>query len=243
MKIPHPQWTNQEGLECDAHHDTPGRRLADAILVTAEICGQALSPAAAEMLADDLADFDETVILAALARCRMELQGSLKMPEILARISDGRPDADEAWAMLPQSELSSVVWTDEMAKAWGIAMPLLEIADVSNARTTFREGYDKAVLEARLRHEPPRWTPSFGSDVADRERALLDALRKRRLSAAHVAQLLPPASQSMNEEEAMVQVKTKTRIEQRDFAGNCCQPNHYHFRSNITESNRFEGIR
>jgi len=127
MKIHYPQWTSQDGLECSVYHD--GCELVEAILVTAEICGRILSPAAAETLAGDLADFDEAVILDALARCRMELQGPLRISEILSRIRDGRPDADEAWAMMPQDELASVVWTDEMAKAWGIVMPLLEAGD------------------------------------------------------------------------------------------------------------------
>lgn len=209
MKIRYPQWTNQDGLECSAYHDTLGCGLIEAILVTAEICGQAMSPTAAKALTCDLADFDEAVILDALTRCRMELQGPLRMPEILARINDGRPNADEAWAMVPQNELASVVWTDEMAKAWGIAMPLLEAGDVSNARTTFREVYDKAVLEARIRHDPPHWTPSLGRDIADRERTLLDALHRHRLSAAHVAQLLPSTGISIDAEEVIAQVKIK----------------------------------
>ena len=205
MKTHYPQWTSQDGLECGTRYDTPDYRLTDVISITAEVCGQALSPAAAEVLARDLADFDEAAILAALARCRMELRGPLKVSDILARISDGRPDADEAWAMMPQSELASVVWTDEMAKAWGVALPLLEAEDVGNARVAFREVYDKAVLEARLRQELPHWTPSLGRDVAERECALLDALRKRRLSVAHVAQLLPSTNLPMSAEETMEQ--------------------------------------
>ena len=209
MKTHYPQWTSQDGLECGARYATPNRRLTDAISITAEVCGQALSPAAAEVLAEDLADFDEALILAALARCRMELQGPLKISDILARISDGRPDTDEAWAMLPQNEWASVVWTDEMAKAWGVATPLLEAGDAGNARAAFREVYDKAVLEARIRHEPPHWTPSLGRDVAERERTLLDALCKHRLSAAHVAQLLLSTSASMGAEKTVEQVNIK----------------------------------
>jgi len=207
MKIHYPQWTSQDGLECSVYHD--GCELVEAILVTAEICGRILSPAAAETLAGDLADFDEAVILDALARCRMELQGPLRISEILSRIRDGRPDADEAWAMMPQDELASVVWTDEMAKAWGIVMPLLEAGDTGTARKTFLEVYDKAVLEARIRHDPPRWTPSLGRDVADRERMLLDALHKRRLSPAHVAQLLPSTRISADAEEMTAQAGIK----------------------------------
>src|SRR5438132_5158372 len=106
MKMRYPEPTNFCLGTC---REAPGRKLVEGIAVTAEICGQALSPVAAEMLAGDLSDFDEAVILAALARCRIELQGPLKISEILARIDDGRPGADEAWAMMPKSELASVV--------------------------------------------------------------------------------------------------------------------------------------
>lgn len=201
MKTYYSHWTNSDAFIPGTHRETPDSALAAAISLTAEVCGQALSPAAAEILAGDLGDFNESVIMAALARCRMELQGPMKVSDILARIADGRPDMDEAWAMIPPSEHASVVWTDEMAQAWGAVLPLLNAGDVSGARAAFRETYAKAVLEARIRREPAHWTPSLGSDVADRERALLDALRKRRLSIKHVKQLLPYGTVTIGTEE------------------------------------------
>lgn len=207
MKIDYLESTGPETFSAGTHREAPGRALIEAISLTAEICGQALSPAAAEMLAEDLADFNEGAILAALARCRMELQGPLKMTEILARIDDGRPDADQAWAMMPMSELASVVWTDEMAQAWGISLPLLNAGDAGGARAAFRDVYAKAVLEARIRRRPVHWVPSLGSDVAGRERALLDAVRKGRLSAAHARQLLPAGIASAGAEELVARVK------------------------------------
>ncbi len=183
--------------------------LIEAISLTAEVCGQILSPAAAELLAADLGDFDESVVLAALARCRKELQGPLKLHDILAHIDDGRPDADEAWAMMPMSELASVVWTDEMAQAWGVALPMLNAGDTGGARIAFRDAYTKSVLEARIRHAPPCWMPSLGSDVSSRRRVLLEALEKRRLSAAHVEQLLPVGAATADAEEIMARLEIK----------------------------------
>jgi hypothetical protein len=210
MKIRYPQPINSDTFDLGPRRDTSDRALINAIVLTTEVCGKALSPAAAEMLAADLSDFSETVILAALTRCRMELHGQLKVSDILARIDDGRPDADEAWAMMPKNELASVVWTDEMVQAWGIALPLLVSGDVASARKEFCAIYAKAVLEARIRREPAHWVPSLGSDVAGREGVLLEAVRKRRLTAAHVEQLLPAASTSSATEEIIAQVKLKS---------------------------------
>ncbi|WP_157691723.1 hypothetical protein [Noviherbaspirillum autotrophicum] len=209
MKIHYPQWSNQSSVGPIARREAKRAVLVQAISLTAEVCGQTLSAAAADMLASDLGDFDEEKVLAALARCRMELQGPLKMSDILTRIDDGRPDADEAWAMMPRSELASVVWTDEMAMAWGTVLPLLNVGDAGGARSAFRDTYAKAVLDARIRREPPHWTPSLGNDPAGRERALLEAVDKKRLSASHVEQLLPKRSITRSAQEIIAQVRIK----------------------------------
>ncbi len=209
MKMRYSHLADQDAFEAGMHRATPGRELVEAIALTSELCGMVLSPAAAEMLARDLADFNENAVLEALGRCRMELQGALKMADILARLDDGRPGVEEAWAMMPKTELASVVWTDEMAQAWGIASPLLNNGDAIGARMAFREIYAKAVLDARIRRAPVRWMPSLGSDVASRESVLLEALQKKRLTAAHVAHLLPSRAVSREIQEILAQLKLK----------------------------------
>jgi hypothetical protein len=209
IKMRYPHLTDQDAFDAGMHRATPGHALVEAITLTSELCGLVLSPAAAEMLARDLADFNENAVLAALGRCRMELQGALKMADILARLADGRPDVEQAWAMMPQTELASVVWTDEMAQAWGIAAPLLNNGDMIGARMAFREVYAKAVLDARIKRSPVRWIPSLGNDVASRESVLLEALQKGRLSAAHVAHLLPSGAVSRDMQEILAQLKLK----------------------------------
>lgn len=188
-KIHYPQWKPQAG---SASLGGQGERdkLVDVILLTAEACGQPLSPAAAEMLADDLSYFDDAAIFTALARCRFELDGPLRIVEVLSRIDDGRPDADEAWSMMPADEHDSIVWTDEMAQAWGVAQAFLNAGDIAAAQTAFRKAYEKLVLEARIRREAPRWMPSLGLDVSGRERALRDAVKKGRATAAQAEPLL-----------------------------------------------------
>lgn len=204
------QFANPADFNRGMRGEASASALTKAISLTAEVCGKPLSQAAAEMLAHDLADFNEAAILAALARCRMELQGLLKMSDILARIDDGRPDTEEAWRLLPRSELASVVWTDEMAQAWGIALPLLSAGDTEGARKVFCEAYAKAVLDARIRQEPVHWVPSLGSDVAGRASALRDAVRKHRLSAAYAEELLPADAASTDVENIRAQAKLKS---------------------------------
>jgi len=208
MTMRYPQPSNPKNAAgSGVHRDAPSAALVEAISLTAEVCGLALSPAAAEMLARDLAGFDERLLMAALARCRMELRGTLRLPDILARIEDGRPSVEEAWATMPKTELASVVWTDEMAFAWGVASPRLAKGDIVGARQAFREAYSKAVLDARIQREPVRWVPSLGSDVASRESVLREAVQKRRLTPAHLEQLLPSGPVSPEMQEIFKQLK------------------------------------
>lgn len=162
-----------------------------ALAVTAELTGTSLSPEAAKILASDLEPYPETQVLRALSRCRQELRGRMTLVDVLTRLEDGRPGVEEAWAMAPRDEYQTVVWTDEMAEAWGVARPLLATDEVG-ARMTFREVYTKLILTARREHRPPRWFPSLGLDVLGREAPLREAVEKKRLTAAYVEKLLPP---------------------------------------------------
>lgn len=165
-------------------------KVLEAIAVTAELCGRMFSPAAALMFAQDLAGFPDNAVLAALTRCRKEVRGMLTIQDVVSRIDDGRPGVEEAWAMIPRDEASSVVWTEEMAQAYGTASLLLDEGDRIGARMAFKEAYAKLVAEARDRKHPPKWTPSLGGDVAGRQLALIDAVRANRLPMAHAMLLM-----------------------------------------------------
>lgn len=208
-KIHYPQRkkpSGSTGFQREAGRDS----LEGLISLTAEICGRPLSSPAVEMLADDLRVFDDAVIQSALARCRLELRGPLCMSDILARIDDGRPDAQEAWAMMPADEHDSVVWTKEMAQAWGIALPLLNAGDAAGAQSVFLNAYEKLVLEARIRREPPRWTPSLGLDISGRGMALREAVIKGRATLAQAEQLLGHRLDVPAEEAGLVQENLKS---------------------------------
>lgn len=156
--------------------------LQDAIAATAELCGAPLSKPALAMLALDLDAYPPPAVMAALRRCRMEHRGRLTAEAVISRIDDGRPGPEEAWAMIPRDEDGSVVWTDDMAAAYGVAAPLLAQGEPIAARMAFLEHYRAAVAKARLDGIPVRWWPSFGRNVMDRERALTDAADKGRIS-------------------------------------------------------------
>lgn len=171
--------------------DDPIDSLIDGLAVTAELTGTELSKAAVKVMALDLAAYPLPQVLGALTRCRRELKGRLTVAAVIERLDDGRPGPNEAWAMIPQDEEGSVVWTEEMAQAFGIAAPLISQDQIIAARSAFIEAYQARVATARADRVPPKWTPSLGHDVSGRETALRDAEQKGRLTRDHVALLLP----------------------------------------------------
>lgn len=169
------------------------KELIQAIAATAELCGAKLSEGAARMLLADLAAFQEDHVMAALSRVRKNGK-RFSLSAITDEMSevDGRPGVEQAWAMIPQNENTSVVWTDEMAMAHGVIYDLLNQGDKVAARMAFKEAYGKAVTDAREQGIPVRWTPSFGDDMLGRQQALIDAVNKKRLGVEHAMRLLPP---------------------------------------------------
>lgn len=166
-------------------------RLLEAIAVTAELCGKVFSPGAARQFAADLTAYPEAQVFAALERCRREVRGVLTLADVISRLDDGRPTADEAWAMMPRDESQSVVWTDEMAVAFGLAMPLLASGDQVAARFAFRDCYSHVVTLARAERREPQWRLSPGTDPLGREAAIRDAVGKKRLTVGQAMSLLP----------------------------------------------------
>lgn len=171
--------------------------LLEALAVTAELTGTELSEAAARAMVADLQAYPAQQVLVALTRCRRELKGRLTIAAVLERLDDGRPGPNEAWAMIPQDEAGSVVWTQEMAEAFGVAAPLLREGQVIAARSAFIEYYDRAIAQARAEIRPPRWFPSLGHDPKQRAVAIEHAVVKGRLTAERANQLLPTREQNV----------------------------------------------
>lgn len=165
--------------------------LIQALAATAELCGTNLSEAAAKLMISDLSEYDEGAVLQALSKCRRELKGRLTLAEIVSRIDDGRPGAEEAWAVLPFDEATSVVWTNEMSEAFWVARPLIDAGEKIAARMAFKEAYLRLVAEAREHRVPVKWTVSLGHDKAGRQPILAASVEKGRITASHARNLIP----------------------------------------------------
>lgn len=163
-----------------------------AVAVTAELTGTEITEMAAKVFAMDLAEYPKAAVMTALTRCRRELKGRLTLADVLNRVAemDGRPSADEAWAMMPMDEAATVVWTDEMAAAWGVALPMVDTDKVA-ARMAFKAAYQKGVDEARQTLRPVKWRASLGHDKAGREPVIRQSVQQGRLSRDQALKHLP----------------------------------------------------
>lgn len=164
--------------------------------LTAELYGKTLSEAGATMLAADLSRFTPAQVIASLAKCRQELRTFPTVADISARVDDGRPGVEEAWAMVPKDEVGSVVWNDEIAEAFGVARAILVDGDLVAARMAFKEVYTRLLAEARARGRPPKWWPSLGQDKSGRERAVAEAVERGRIAQADAVGLIGYAPSS-----------------------------------------------
>lgn len=169
----------------------PSSDLIKAVAVTAELCGRTFSPEAAAVFVGDLEQYPERAVIQALGKCRREVRGFLTVADVVSRIDDGRPGAEEAWSLMPFDEAQSVVWSDEMAAAFGVCGPLLEQGDRVAARMAFKEAYSRLVNAARDAGVAVRWTPSLGHDAGGREAALLAAVDRGQLTLEHARALEP----------------------------------------------------
>jgi hypothetical protein len=163
--------------------------VGQVLKLMAQISGREFSPAAANLLLGDLSEYPPDDVLRALNRCRRELRTFPSLADIIERIDDGRPGPEEAWALLPQSEDETCVWTDEMREAYGVARTLLD--NPVQARLAFVETYRKAIADARANRIPVRWSASMGHDPQQRARAIKQAVEQGRLTQAQSAALLP----------------------------------------------------
>lgn len=200
------------------------RKLLEAIAATAELIGREISPAAAVVMAKDLEEYPQEIAIQAMANLRREKTARFSTGSVIEQIEklrpDGRPGADEAWAMIPRDESASVVWTQEMAEAYGISLPLLNEGDQVASRMAFREAYARIVEANKLAGVKPVWQPSLGHDKECRDAVLANAVRFGRLTSDHAIGLLPtekvaPMLQAAGEEELALEYKMPSQEEVR----------------------------
>ena len=169
--------------------------LIKAIAVTAELMGTDWSETAARGVAEELAQYPLESVKVSLSRCRKELKSKLSLMDILDRLPGGHPGPEEAWATIAKAmsdESRTLVWSDEMREAYGVARGCSE--DEVAARMAFKETYTRAVSEARGAGRKPSWSVSKGTDKADQERAILEGVKQGRLMLEYAQRLLPHAT-------------------------------------------------
>lgn len=182
--------------------------LLKALAVTAEVCGASISNAAAQVFVAELSLYPEHTVFAALRRLNREHKGQLTLASIIERIDDGRPSADEAWAMVPRAEHDTAVLTSETLEALKAAQPLLNEGDQIAARMAFKAAYARVVAKAKDEGRGPAWIASLGWDGAGRVGPLADAVEQGKLTAAMALGLV-----SGSEREALaVAVKVQDAI-------------------------------
>lgn len=154
--------------------------LYQALIVTYELMNQPMTDLALVALADDLKSYPLENVLVALRRCRSELK-ALRLTDILDRLPGGHPGPEEAWSLVNRAlanEQVSIVWTDPMREAMGVARNLS--SDPVAARMAFKETYVRLVSEARAVKAPVQWSVSLGYDPVLREQAQLEAVNRNR---------------------------------------------------------------
>lgn len=164
--------------------------IAQALTVCAEIIGTDLTVGAARVMVDDLSRYPHRQVMGALTRCRREVRNRLTLADVIERLDDGRPGPQEAWAIVAPTlhdEGPTIVWTDEMSSAFGVAHMC---DDAVAARMAFLEAYRTNCQRARDDGLAVRWTPSLGHDKGGRDGPLLAAVAAGKLAAAHAGQFL-----------------------------------------------------
>jgi hypothetical protein len=165
--------------------------IVKTLAVVYEVSGTEASPAAAEFILKQLEGFPARGVLAALVTCAAECRFKLTLADVVSRIDDGRPGAEQAWSLFPKNEEDAGVVTEEMSIAWGVAAPLY-LSDKIGARMAFKESYERAVREARANAKSPVWRITAGFDKAATEGAAIEALRKGLVSPDAALQFVPP---------------------------------------------------
>lgn len=178
--------------------------VVELVYATAEVLGHELRPAAAVLMADDLAGYPFEEIRRALARCRAELHGKLTLAAIIDRLPSANAHLlpNEAWALALRSmdEHETVVWTPQIARALGVAKPVLTGGDQIGGRMAFLAAYERELEAAKAEGRQPQWQVSLGHDQQRRQIVLSDAVSAGKLPAPDVAHLLPPPEKPLTEE-------------------------------------------
>lgn len=155
---------------------------------------------------DVLEPFPMEVVRASMLAYRDENGEFAPVPAGIAKrckVMDGRPSADEAWAisLTSRDEADTVVWTAEMAEAFGLCRSILDMGDEVGARRAFIDAYNRLVTVARQDGVPAKWSVSQGWDMRKREAAITRAQTAGLLPAPVVREMIPYGGQAGVQQE------------------------------------------
>lgn len=185
--------------------------LTELVKATYATVGQDSTDLQLAMVVDELSGYPMADVLASLTRCRRELR-KLTLADILDRLPGGHPGPEEAWGIVSTGltrnartlvEDATIVWTNEMRAAYGIAAALAD--DLVAARMAFKETYTRIVSEARAQRLTPAWSVSLGNYIHGREGAVLEAVQKGRLTLDHARRLVPALPEPSRDALAIVE--------------------------------------
>jgi hypothetical protein len=180
------------------------------------ISGGAKSLFFAAMASYSLAQFRAALSAHCLDRARGRF--TPKPADIIEQIeasalNDGRPGAEEAWAiaLTSRDEADTVVWTAECAAAFSVCGPVLGLGDEVGARMAFKDAYGRLVAAARADRRPAAWSVSAGWDTLRRNAALLRAVTAGLLPAPVAPLLAAPEGQGADDRarEQLAEIKRR----------------------------------
>lgn len=167
----------------------------NSLFVSLDMMGQSMSEQAVEMMATELYRYDFNAVQNAIKKCTRECKYRINLAEIVSRIDDGRPSAEEAWQeVYTLSEHDSKVMTREQQIAFcsvSYALQEATTTDLINCKRAFVEKYNKLCEQAKADAEPVKYVMSMGSDSDGRKAAAVDAVAQGKLTQERAVAMLP----------------------------------------------------
>ncbi|TSJ92132.1 hypothetical protein FPQ14_02455 [Gilliamella apicola] len=122
---------------------------------------------------------------------------------------------DEAWsiAILASDETNTVVWTNEIAKAWSQAEIVYCNGDKIGARRTFIEAYERLVNESMMYCRPIEFFVSLGNDKSRRVDAINHAIFTGLLTQERANYYLPKPENTI----AMIEYKYEQSVSDKSM--------------------------
>jgi len=163
-----------------------------AVQSAVQLIGRDLSADALEIFVSELLPYGEAAALAAIERTRREVSHRFTIADVLDRMPNGHPGAEEAWATVSKGlndEDETLVMTEPMRVAFSAALNLQ--SDEIAARQAFKEVYQREVAQARARRDLfPRFSVSLGHDAQRREVKIKEAVIAGKLAAERAAPMI-----------------------------------------------------